>query len=314
VVPTRGVSLLRLTFLGTSAAMPTVERNVSGLAVKAGGDLLLFDCGEGSQRQMQRFGVGFNVRAVFFTHFHADHYLGIIGFLRTIQMLGRAEPLVLRGPAPALSLLHQAIHLGVEGLTFPLDLAEMLPGEAHAFDGYSVRAVAAAHRMPALGYVIEEEDRPGAFDVERARALGIPRGPAFGRLQSGESVVLADGRTVVPSDVVAPARRGRRVALSGDTRPTAELIEAAHDADVLIHEATFAQEEHERALQTQHSTAGEAGEVARAAGVRHLVLTHLSSRYDKEPERLAAEARAVFTGPLTMAHDGLVIEVPLRSA
>jgi ribonuclease Z len=301
---------LQLTFLGTSAALPTIDRNVSGLAVKAGADLLLFDCGEGSQRQMQRFGVGFSVRAAFFTHFHADHYLGIIGFLRTIQMFGRSEPLILRGPAPATTLLHQAIHLGIDELTFELDLAEMQPGEVQAFAGYQVRAVAASHRMPALGYVIEEDVRPGTFDVQRARALGIPQGPLFGRLQSGESVTLDDGRTIVPADVLGPERPGRRVAISGDTRPTRELTEAARGAHLLVHEATFADEDQERALATHHSTAREAAEVGRAAGVKHLVLTHLSSRYDKEPHRLAAEASTVFPGPLTVAHDGLVVDVP----
>ena len=307
---THGVALLRLTFLGTSAALPTADRNVSGLAVRAGADTLLFDCGEGSQRQMQRFGVGFGVRAVFFTHFHADHYLGIIGFLRTLQMLGRTEVLPLRGPAPAVSLLDRAIHLGVESLTFPLDLAEMAPGEVMPFTGYAVRAVAVEHRMPALGYVLEEAERPGAFDVARAQALGVAPGPAFGRLQRGETVELADGRRVSPGEVMAAPRRGRRLVISGDTRPTTSLIEAARGADLLVHEATFLEEDQARAVLTGHATAREAAEVAAAAHVQNLVLTHLSSRYDREPHRVAAEAGAVFTGPLTVAHDGLVIEVP----
>lgn len=313
-MPTRGVSLLRLTFLGTSAALPTIDRNVSGLAVKAGAELVLFDCGEGSQRQIQRFGVGFDVTAVFFTHFHADHYLGIIGFLRTMQMLGRTLPLVLRGPAPAASLLHQAIHLGVEELLFPLDIAEMRPGDVESFSGYQVRAVPAAHRMPALGYLIEEDARPGVFDLARALALGLTPGPLFGRLQNGESVSLPDGRVVTAAELVGPPRRGRRVALSGDTRPTAALAEAAHGADLLVHEATFAEQDQERALLTHHSTAREAAQVAEAAAVKHLVLTHLSSRYDREPERLAAEARAAFAGSVTVAYDGLTIEVPLPTS
>ena len=202
------MSLLRFTFLGTSAAQPTIHRNLSGLAVKADADLLLFDCGEGSQRQMIRYGTGFSVNAVFFTHFHADHYLGIIGFLRTLGMMGREEKLVLHGPAPAKRLLNQAVHLGVDQLGFPLEILEVKDGDVVKRNGYSVRAVGVQHRINALGFVLEEETRAGRFNLEQARALGVREGPDFGRLQRGESVVALDGRTVQPSEVMGPAARG----------------------------------------------------------------------------------------------------------
>lgn len=312
LVGSAGMSLLRFTFLGTSAAQPTIHRNLSGLAVKADAELLLFDCGEGSQRQMIRYGTGFSVDAVFFTHFHADHYLGIIGFLRTLGMMGREHGLTLYGPAPAKRLLRQAVHLGVEAVGFPLEILELQDKDRVARPGYTVRAVGVQHRINALGYVLEEDERAGRFNLEAARALGVREGPDFGRLQRGEAVVALSGKTVQPGDVVGPARPGRRLVLSGDTRPCEAMVAAARDADVLIHEATFSDDEQQRALETRHSTAREAGRVARSAGARRLILTHLSSRHDTDPSRLLAQARAEYTGPLEVAHDGMSVEVPLR--
>lgn len=306
----RGLSLLRLTFLGTSAAQPTVDRNLSGLAVKAEGDLLLFDCGEGSQRQMARFGTGFTVDAVFFTHFHADHYLGIIGFLRTLGMMGRTTPLPLYGPAPASTLLDRAIHLGIDELTFPVPITELSDGDVVRRSGYAVRAVAVDHRVNALGFVLEEDTRAGRFDVARAQELGVPPGPSYAQLQTGRAVTIADGRVVQPEDVLGPPRPGRRIAISGDTRPDARFVRAIGEVDLLIHEATFSDDEQDRALLTKHSTAREAGTVAHDARAKRLVLTHLSSRHDRAPERLLAEAQAAFSGPVEVAYDGLTIELP----
>ncbi|MCI0570290.1 MAG: ribonuclease Z [Myxococcaceae bacterium] len=306
------MSILRLTFLGTSAAQPTIHRNLSGLAVKADTDLLLFDCGEGSQRQMVRFGTGFNVDAVFFTHFHADHYLGIIGFLRTLGMNGRERPLKLYGPPPARRLLHQAVHLGVDRLDFPVELLELRDGDRVERGSYVVRAVGVDHRVNALGYVLEEEERAGRFDLARAVALGVPSGPLFGQLQRGEPVQTPDGRTVRPEEVLGPARPGRKLVVSGDTRPCNALVEAARGADLLVHESTFSDDEQERAHETRHSTAREAGSVAREAQVLRLVLTHLSSRHDADPSRLLHQAREEFHGPVEVAHDGLTLELPAR--
>ena len=306
------MSLLRFTFLGTSAAQPTIHRNLSGLAVKADADLLLFDCGEGSQRQMIRYGTGFSVNAVFFTHFHADHYLGIIGFLRTLGMMGREEKLVLHGPAPAKRLLNQAVHLGVDQLGFPLEILEIKDGDVVKRNGYSVRAVGVQHRINALGFVLEEETRAGRFNLEQARALGVREGPDFGRLQRGESVVALDGRTVQPSEVMGPSRPGRKLVLSGDTRPCEAMVEAARNADILVHESTFSDDDQARALETRHSTAREAGRVAQQAGARRLILTHLSSRYDTDFGRLLAQAREEYPGPVEVAHDGMTVEIPVR--
>ena len=306
------MSILRFTFLGTSAAQPTVHRNLSGLAVKADTDLLLFDCGEGSQRQMVRFGTGFTVDAVFFTHFHADHFLGIIGFLRTLGMAGRTHGLTLYGPAPAKRLLHQAIYLGTEKLDFPVEIQELRDGDVVRRATYAVHAVGVEHKVNALGYALVEDERPGRFDVAKARALGVKEGPDFGKLQKGESVAAQDGRVVKPEDVLGAARAGRRAVVSGDTRPCAKLIAAAKDADVLIHEATFSDDEQERALETRHSTGREAGRVGREANVKKLILTHLSSRHDVEFGKLLAQAREEFKGPCDVAFDGLTFEVPLR--
>jgi ribonuclease Z len=307
-----GMSLLRFTFLGTSAAQPTIHRNLSGLAVKADSDLLLFDCGEGSQRQMIRYGTGFAVDAVFFTHFHADHYLGIIGFLRTLGMMGREENLVLHGPVPAKRLLNQAVHLGVDQLGFPLEIVELKDGDRIQRHGYAVRAIGVQHRINALGYVLEEDVRAGRFNLDRARALGVREGPDFGRLQRGESVVALDGKTVNPSDVMGAARPGRKLVLSGDTRPCDAVAEAARGADILIHESTFSDDDQARALETRHSTAREAGRIAQQAGAHRLILTHLSSRYDTDFGRLLAQAREEFQGPVEVAHDGLTVDVPVR--
>ncbi|MGQ0506487.1 MAG: ribonuclease Z [Myxococcaceae bacterium] len=306
------MSILRLTFLGTSAAQPTIHRGLSGLAVKADQDLLLFDCGEGSQRQMIKFGTGFGVDAVFFTHFHADHYLGIIGFLRTLGMSGRSEALTLHGPPPAKRLLHQAIHLGVEQLPFPVEIVELRSGESVRRHGYSVQAVGVDHRVNALAYVLQEDLRPGKFNLARARELGVPEGPDFGKLQRGESVTARNGNTVTPQDVLGESRAGRRLVISGDTRPCAALVAAAQDADLLIHESTFSDDEQERALETKHSTAREAGRVAKEAGAKRLILTHLSSRHDMDPLRLLHQAREEFAGTLEVASDGLTVELASR--
>jgi ribonuclease Z len=302
---------LRLTFLGTSAAQPTLARNLAGLAVRRAGELLLFDCGEGSQRQMMRFGTGFAVDAVFFTHFHADHYLGLLGFLRTLSMQGREAPIDLFGPAPAASLLDRAIHLGIDRHEFPIRIRELGAGDSVERPGCRVEALPVDHGIPALAYALVEEARPGEFSLDRARALGIPEGPLFGKLQHGEAVEVA-GTTFLPEQVLGPARPGRRVVLSGDTRPSESVCEAARDADLLIHEATFADSEQGRAVETRHSTAREAGELARRAGARRLILTHFSSRYEDDLTRLLREAREAY--PLAeLAHDGLTLEIPLRT-
>jgi ribonuclease Z len=303
--------MLRLTFLGTSAAQPTIQRNLTGLAVRRERELFLVDCGEGTQRQMIRYGTGFDVDAIFFTHFHADHYLGAIGFLRTLSMLGREGPLDVYGPRPARRLLDVMLFTGTEKLSFEVRIHEVKPGEPVRRDGCDLVPFETDHRTPSVGWALLEDQRPGRFHPEKAAALGVPKGPMFGALQRGRPVTLPDGRAVRPEEVVEAPRRGRRVAVTGDTRPCRGTIEAARAADLLIHDSTFGDPEQARAEETMHSTAREAARVAREAGAARLVLTHLSTRYDREFQPLVAQAREEYGGALDVAADGMVIEVPL---
>lgn len=298
-----------ITFLGTSAAVPTVERNVSALMLQREGELLLFDCGEGTQRQMMRYGSGFGVEDIFITHYHADHILGIPGLLRTLGLQGRTAPLRLHGPRGAKRQLGALVAMGMERMKFPIEIIELLPGQSLARGDYDLVVGEARHRGDALAFALVEHERKGRFDPDHARALGIPEGPLWGRIHRGEPVTLSDGRVIDPSVLVGPTRRGRKVVLSGDTSPSELVMELARDADLLVHEATFGEDEKERARETCHSTAREAAEIAQRAGVRRLVLNHLSARYSREAPELLAEAKAVF--PATqIARDGLVVDVP----
>jgi ribonuclease Z len=305
---------LSLRFLGTSASRPTVERNVSSIAVIREGETLMFDCGEGTQRQMMRYGITFALADIFFTHMHADHMLGVIGLLRTLALQGRTEAMNLYGPPGSERLLWQAIKLGSEKQHFEIRIFELTPETPLKRHGYSVIPFAVEHgdRM-AIGYHIAEETRLGRFNPDKARAMGIPEGPLWGRIHKGETVSLPDGRTIKPSELVGASRPGRRIVLTGDSRPSEGTITAATGADVLIHEATFATEEAPRALETGHSTAREAAEVAAKAGVKKLVLTHVSARYSRDTSELENEAREVFPATI-IARDGMEIDVPFESA
>ncbi len=301
---------LSVRFLGTSAARPTVERGVSSLAIIREGETLLFDCGEGTQRQMMRYGISFALSDIFFTHFHGDHLIGIVGLFRTLALQGRETPFRRWGPRGAARVLRAAAHFGVDRIGFPVEITELEPGTSVARDGYAISAVPVDHRgATALAYVLTEEERRGRFNPEVARSLGIPEGPLWGRLHHGQAVTLDDGREVSPSALVGPTRPGRRVALSGDTRPNEQLGEAAAGADLLIHEATFGDEEAERAADTGHSTAREAGELAARAGVKRLVLTHFSARYSRDTAALVREARERFPDAIA-ARDGMEVEIP----
>lgn len=288
-----------------------MERSVSALAVMREGETLLFECGEGTQRQMMRYGVGFALSEIFFTHFHADHFLGVIGLMRTLGLQGRLDPMRLYGPKGAKRLLGSALSLGVERVPFEVDIVELeADADLHRGD-YDILTYAADHGSHALGYVLVEKDRLGKFDPARAREAGVPEGPLWGRLQRGETVTLEDGRTVSPATIVGEPRPGRKIVYSGDTRPCTATIEASIGADLLVHEATFSLEEADRARETDHSTAREAAEVARMAHVRRLVLTHVSARYSRDPGPLVEEARAVFAETV-VAKDGMEIDVAYR--
>jgi ribonuclease Z len=306
-------SMLSLTFLGTGASIPTLDRNVAGLAVQREGEVLLFDCGEGNQRQMMRYGVGFTFKEIFFTHYHADHILGLTGLLRTMGLQDRSAPVILYGPKGAQRVLGTTVTLGIERNKFPVEIIEVKPGDRLGREEYDIVVFETEHRADTVGYALVEHQRLGRFNPDRARELGIPEGPLWGQLHKGKTVTLEDGRTFGPADLVGAPRSGRAVVYTGDTRPHLPVIEASQGADLLVHEATFGGDEAERALETGHSTAAEAARVALEAGVRRLVLTHISSRYNRDASELLAEAKAVFPHTV-IARDGMTVEVPYADA
>jgi ribonuclease Z len=292
---------LSVFFAGTAGSVPSARRGLPALLLRAGGDRLLFDCGEGTQQQLLR-SIGLpDLDAVFVTHFHLDHWLGLLGMIKTFDMRTREQPLTLYGP-PGLRALIEAMRPVLGRTGYPLELVELEPHDEVAFAGYLVAAFPVDHRVLAYGYAFVEDDRPGRFDAAAARSLGIPEGPDFGRLQRGEVVA-----GVRPEQVVGPPRRGRRIVISGDTRPCQTTEVYAHEADVLVHEATFLEEERERARETAHSTAAEAAALAKEAGVRLLALTHLSTRYF--PRDVRDEARASFPASV-VPRDFDAIEIP----
>jgi ribonuclease Z len=298
---------LDVVFFGTSGSVPTAQRAPSALLVRRGGERLLFDCGEGTQRQLLRSSVGLvELREVFVSHFHADHYLGLPGMLKTFALRGREVPLVVYGP-PGLKELFGALRRIFGRLTYALELVELRPGDVLERTEYDLVTFPVAHRVQSLGFTLLEHPRPGRFDVAAADSLGVPPGPERGLLQAGELVPLPDGRVVRPEDVLGPPRPGRKLVLSGDTAASETVVEAARGAEVLVHEATFLDEERERARETAHATAVEAAEIARDAEVGLLALTHLSNRYFG-PE-VAREARTIFPDTV-VPKDFDVIDVP----
>ena len=300
---------LDVVFLGTSGSAPTARRAPSALLIRRGGDRLLFDCGEGTQRQLLRSSIGLvDLHEIFVTHFHADHYLGLPGMLKTFALRVREVPLTIYGP-PGLRELFSSLGRVFGKLTYPVELVEVRPGDALRRDGHQVLVFPVEHGATAVGYALVEETRPGRFDAGAADALGVPSGPERGALQRGETVTLADGRTIAPQALLGPPRPGRTIVYPGDTAPTSVVPMLFHGADVLVHEATFAEEERDRAAETLHSTAGQAAGIAREAAVGLLALTHVSPRYFG-PE-LLREAREIF--PQTcLPRDFDTIEVPFR--
>ena len=293
---------LSVFFAGTAGSIPTARRGLPAVLVRRGGDRILFDCGEGTQRQLVQ-SVGLTeLTEVFLTHFHADHWLGLPGLLKTFDLRARERPLAVHGPPGIRELVTLAMRVAGR-VRFELELVELAPGDVLERDGYKIAPVAVAHRVSnALGYVLYEDPRPGEFDPETATALGVVPGPEFGYLQRGETV-----RGVRPEQVLGPPRAGRKIVISGDTSPCETLRIASHDADVLLHEATFAEEERARAAETGHSTAAQAATLARDAGVTLLALTHFSTRYPVGV--LRDEARAIFPRTV-LPRDFDTIEIP----
>jgi ribonuclease Z len=292
-------------FLGTGGSVPSARRSTASVLVARGGRRLMFDCGEGTQRQLQRSLGLAQVDEIYLTHFHADHILGLPGLLKTYDLIDRQEPLAIYGP-PGLRDLFATLGRLVGRLGYELSLVELKPGEAVAHDGYEVRPFAVEHSARAMGYALVEEDRPGRFDPEAAKKLGVPEGPAFAQLQRGEEVEGSSG-PVRPEDVMGESRAGRTVVVTGDTAPCMATVEVAQNAELLIHDASFAEEEAQRAAETGHSTVSQAAAVAKEAGVKLLALVHISSRY--HVGKVLEEAQEVYK-PTIAPRDFDLIEIP----
>jgi len=302
---------LTVVFLGTAGSVPTPKRSLPSIVIKRRGEILMFDCGEGVQRQMILAGVGFHRKMkIFVTHMHGDHVLGLPGLLQTMSLLNRERKLEVFGP-PGIKDFVEAVQRTVQFvLTFPVEVTEVAEdGVVCEEADYEVRGVWANHVVPSLAYALVEKPRPGRFYPEKARALGVPEGPLWSRLQRGEAVKLPNERTVSPEQVVGPPRRGRKIVYTGDTRPFERLVKFAENADLLIHDATLDDELAEKAFEDGHSTPSQAAETAKKARVKKLVLTHVSARY-KETGVLLKQAEKTFPN-VTVAEDFMKLEIPI---
>ncbi len=306
---------LHVYFLGTAGALPTPVRNPPCIMIRRGSDTLLFDCGEGAQQQMMRSRCGFIVNAVFISHWHADHFLGLFGLVQTMSFNGRTEPLTIYGPEwvhEFVTILRQVARFN---LKFSLESVELVQGSWVRFEGYTITAFAAKHGLPALGYILEEDPRPGRFNRDRAIELGVPPGPLFGRLQRGETVRLGTGdeiREIRPEQVMGVSRPGRKIVYTGDTRANYTSIrEIASNADILIHDATYDESEAERGAEFYHATAAQAGEAASFLNARILVLVHTSSRYPDAQAHIG-DAKKKFSGSVIAPDDLDMVEVGFR--
>ena len=296
---------LDVVFLGTAGSAPSARRGLPATLIRRGGDKLLFDCGEGTQRQLLRSIGLVDLEEVFITHFHVDHFLGLPGMIKSFSLRGRDQPLTVYGPA-GLKQLFEVLKPVIGKNTYPIHLVELEPNDEVRRDGYLIAAFEVRHRSPGFGYALIEDERPGRFDEQRARELGVTPGPDFGVLQRGEPVIGSKGE-VRPEQVLGEARRGRKVVLSGDTAPCDMVRAVAHRADLLVHEATFTADERERAYETGHSTARQAGEIAEESDVEMLALNHVSLRYGGG--ELRDEARAVFSNTI-VPRDFDRVEIP----
>ncbi|MFB6309633.1 MAG: ribonuclease Z [Salinirussus sp.] len=307
---------MRVTFLGTSGAVPSTARSTSAIAVEREGDRLLFDCGEGTQRQMMRYSTGFGIDHVFLTHLHGDHVLGLPGLLQTLDFNEREAPLAVHGPSGTRQAIERIAFAAGGRPDFPVRIHQVEPGGlALERDEYEVRAIGVEHRTTAVGYALVEDERKGRFDRETAEEeLGLPPGPKYSRLHAGEPVEH-EGRTIHPEEVVGPPRPGRSVVYTGDTRPCESVVEAATEADLLIHDGTFAEKDADRARKTAHATTVEAADVANRAGAQRVIITHLSTRYAGDESVLQSELEDAFDGEMALvAADGLTIDLPYPDA
>jgi ribonuclease Z len=310
-MPNLNMSQLELNFLGTGGSWPTVQRNVTSVALKRDGSVLLFDCGEGTQRQIQKSSLSYmQISHIFISHFHGDHILGLSGLLQTMQLNDRKKPVHIYGPAGMDELSIKLVTLGYFKPVFPIFSHEVYDGDSLSFDSFSIDVLKTDHGVPSLAYRYREPKRPGKFNKPKAASLGIPEGPLFSQLQQGKTVSLADGRKILPKMVLGPPRPGRTIVISGDTRPIDEMIPFSEHADVLVHEGTFDESLRDRARNYGHSTAKQAAEIASEADVDRLVLTHISPRYLKT-HQLKKEAEELFK-PVMIPQDFDSLTVPLK--
>ncbi len=301
---------LRIIFLGTSSSVPTIERSLPSIAIMRGNELLLFDAGEGTQRQMVKSGLGFNRKTkIFITHFHGDHIVGLLGILQTMSMLNRDKSLDIYGPKGIIGFLRHNIRYLKFGLTFEINVNEVKEGIVAKEKDYVVKACLAEHSIRTYSYLLEEFDRPGVFYPEKALKLGIPKGILWSKLQNGESIKLKD-KIITPDEVLGPRRPGRKIGISGDTRPNTKLTKFFSNSDVIIFDSTYGDEYSDKAKENLHSTSVEAAQLAKDAGANLLILTHFSARYE-DVNNLVSQALKIHPNVIA-ASDQLVIDVPYR--
>ncbi len=299
---------LSIIFLGTGGSWPTVKRNVSSIAIKRGGEILLFDCGEGTQRQIQKSNVSYmQISKIFVTHFHGDHFLGLPGLIQTMQLNSRIKPLSIYGPKGIIELMNNILNLGYFRLEYNINIYEIKDEERFDFKDYIINTIKVNHGVPTIGYSIEEKLRPGKFDKKKALKLGIPEGPLFSKIQKGESIIVKNGQIIKPNEILGPPRKGRKIVISGDTKPVKKMINFAKNADILIHDSTFDSNLEDISNEYGHSTSYQAAEIAKKAKVKKLFLTHISPRY-LDKNILEKDARKIFKNSF-VARDLQEIEV-----
>lgn len=302
---------LHIIFLGTGGSWPTVKRNVSSVAVKRGSEIILFDCGEGTQRQFQHSNLSYmQISKIFISHFHGDHFLGLPGLIQTMQLNDRDRPLHIYGPVGMKELTNQILSLGYFRPSYRIIAHDLIDGQEVKFEGYSISTLMVNHNVPTFCYCLKEHERPGKFNKAKALKLGIPEGPLFSKLQNGQTITLSTGKKITPHMILGPSRKGRRIVISGDTKPCDQIIAFSKGADILIHEATFDSQLEDIARGYGHTTATQAAEIARKAKVEKLFLVHISPRY-LDFRILEDEARSEFIHSY-VAKDFQEIEVKLK--
>ncbi|MDI6708128.1 MAG: ribonuclease Z [Candidatus Thermoplasmatota archaeon] len=284
---------MELVFIGTGGSWPSKDRNVSCVALRLGKEIILFDCGEGTQRQLMRSTISFmKISKIFISHFHGDHFLGIPGLVQSMTLNNRKEDLEIYGPKGSGKLVRTLLRLGYFTPSFEVRVYDLNGNDNIEFEENRIRTCYADHNVPTLAYALEEYDRPGRFRIERAKALGLPQGPLYRRLQSGKSIVFK-GKRIKPEDVLGKPRKGRKLVYANDTRPCENVVKLAENCDVLIHDATVHSKLEEKANKYAHSSARQAAMIAKRANAKLLFLIHFSPRY-KETDILEKEARKIF--------------------